>query len=73
MKELPHFRAATLLAIAGLLTGCAGHQQSSIDSAGPQSGRIETLFWLFSAVLGAIFLVVMAYTLLRAEAAPSRH
>ncbi len=58
---------ARLTALCGLLvalTGCAGHQQSALDSAGLQSERIETLWWFFSWVLGAIFLSVMVFTLL---------
>ncbi len=44
------------------LTSCAGHQQSSVDPAGPQSGRIALLWWFFLAVLGAIFVIVMILT-----------
>ena len=43
-----------------VLNGCAGHQQSAVDAAGPQAGRIETLFWFFLAILGAVFIIVMA-------------
>ncbi|MFN7995187.1 MAG: cytochrome c oxidase subunit II [Bryobacteraceae bacterium] len=42
-----------------LLASCAGHQQSVVDSAGSQSGKIETLWWFFLAVLAAIFLAVI--------------
>jgi cytochrome c oxidase subunit 2 len=45
-----------------MLDGCAGHQQSAVDAAGPQAGRIETLWWLFLAILGAVFVIVMALT-----------
>jgi cytochrome c oxidase subunit 2 len=34
--------------------------QSVVDAAGPQSGKIEALWWVFFAILCAIFLVVMA-------------
>jgi cytochrome c oxidase subunit II len=47
-----------------LLNGCAGHQQSAVDPVGPQSGKIAGLWWFFVAVLGAIFIIVMAFTLL---------
>ncbi len=41
----------------------AATQQSAVDAAGPQAGRIETLFWFFVALLGAIFVIVMSFTL----------
>ncbi len=46
------------------LTGCAGHQQSSVDPAGALSGKIGTLWWFFLAVLSLIFVVVMIFTVL---------
>jgi cytochrome c oxidase subunit 2 len=45
------------------LTSCAGHRQSVIDPAGPQSGRIDTLWWSFFWLLGIIFLAVMVILL----------
>ena len=45
------------------LTACAGHQQSVVDPAGTQASHIANLWWFFFAVLGAIFLAVMALTL----------
>lgn len=45
------------------LTGCAGHQQSAVDAAGPQSGRILALWWFFLALLSAVFIIVIALTL----------
>lgn len=53
--------AASAISLA-ILDGCAGHQQSAVDAAGPQAGRIETLWWFFLVVLGAIFIIVMALT-----------
>ncbi len=54
-----------LLSIAALLlTGCAGAQQSVVDAAGKQSGRIETLWWFFLWLLGAIFVAVVAALLM---------
>lgn len=45
---------------AGLLTaGCAGHQQSVVNAAGPESDRIVTLFWFFFGILGLIFAAVL--------------
>ena len=53
---------AGLLAILLEFTACAGHQQSSVDPAGPQAGKIATLWWFFFIVLALIFLIVMAMT-----------
>jgi cytochrome c oxidase subunit II len=56
-----------LLAVAaliGVLWSCAGHQQSAVDPAGPQAGKIAALWWFFSAILGVIFLIVMGFTVL---------
>lgn len=50
--------AATLL-----LGACGVHHQSAVDAAGPQAGRIEGLFWFFTALLAAIFLIVIAVLL----------
>jgi cytochrome c oxidase subunit 2 len=47
-----------------LLLGCAGHQQSVIDPAGPQSGKINDLWWSFFWLLGVIFIIVMVVLLL---------
>src|SRR5690348_7414317 len=55
----------TGLALTALeLVGCAGHQQSAVDPAGPQAGKIAGLWWFFLWLLTAIFIVVMAFVLL---------
>ncbi|MBV9761961.1 MAG: cytochrome c oxidase subunit II [Acidobacteriaceae bacterium] len=54
--------AATCTAFTLLLTSCIYNRQSAIDPAGPQSGRIDTLWWSFFWLLGAIFLIVMVLT-----------
>lgn len=56
------FRA---LCAAGMLVlaSCAGHQQSAIDPAGTQAGRIANLWWFFFWVLMSIFAAVMVFTL----------
>jgi cytochrome c oxidase subunit II len=46
-----------------LLAGCATHHQSVVDAAGPQAGRIEGLFWFFTYLLAAIFLIVIVMLL----------
>jgi cytochrome c oxidase subunit II len=58
-------RRVALPAVAlSLLVSCAGHQQSAVDPAGPQSGRIDTLWWSFFWLLGIIFIIVMVVLLL---------
>lgn len=58
-------RRVALPAVAlSLLVSCAGHQQSAVDPAGPQSGRIDTLWWSFFWLLGVIFVIVMVVLLL---------
>ncbi len=52
-------RSVLTLCWLSILTACAGHQQSVVDPAGPQSGKIATLWWFFFYLLGAIFIVVM--------------
>ena len=52
-----HLLALVILALA--LSGCHG-MQSALDPAGPQAQDLASLFWIFSAVLGAIWLAVMA-------------
>ncbi|MDQ6679318.1 MAG: cytochrome c oxidase subunit II [Acidobacteriota bacterium] len=47
-----------------MLAGCAGRQQSAVDAAGLQAGKIETLWWFFLWLMTAIFLSVMAVLLL---------
>ncbi|MBV8550540.1 MAG: cytochrome c oxidase subunit II [Acidobacteriaceae bacterium] len=47
-----------------LFDACAGHQQSAVDPAGPQSGKIAVLWWFFFGLLTTIFLIVMVFTLL---------
>lgn len=57
--------AATVTTVMTLLlASCAGHQQSVIDPAGPQSGRIGILWWFFFWLTGAIFLAVMIVLLM---------
>ncbi len=57
-------RAALVSVLPALmLWGCAGHQQSVVDAAGPQSGRIEMLWWFLFWLLGAIFVIVIGVLL----------
>ena len=48
-----------------LLPGCAG-QQSALDPAGPQAGRINDLWWLMFYTLSAVFLIIMCFLLVAA-------
>src|SRR5436309_1835545 len=58
-------KTAILYALVFLvLNACAGHQQSVVDAAGPQSGKIAGLWWFFVWLLGVIFVIVMVFTLL---------
>jgi cytochrome c oxidase subunit 2 len=50
-------------ALSVLLTSCATYHQSAVNSAGPQAGRIEGLFWFFTWLLTAIFVIVMGLLL----------
>jgi cytochrome c oxidase subunit 2 len=52
----------TLFCLA-ILSSCGGHEQSAIDPAGPQSGKIAALWWVFFWLLTVIFLIVMAVML----------
>jgi cytochrome c oxidase subunit II len=57
----PAWRAARRAAVAGaglLFSGCAG-RQSALDPAGPQSGRIYRLWWLYCGVSVLVYLAVM--------------
>ncbi len=59
---------ATMLAVPAalslfVLAGCGGHQQSPLNPAGPQSGKIDILWWSFFWLLSAIFVAVMAAAL----------
>ncbi len=46
-----------------VLTACATHQQSSLDPAGPQAGKIAWLWWFFFWLFCAIFFTVMGFML----------
>ena len=63
MTGLRHYSAWAILSFFGLLTSCAGHQQSALDPAGPQSGKIALLWWFFFWLLTVVFLSVMGVTL----------
>jgi cytochrome c oxidase subunit 2 len=45
------------------LNSCVTSQQSVVDPAGPQSGKIAVLWWVFFWLSAAIFVIVMALTL----------
>src|SRR5215210_7840169 len=52
-------RTALLLSVLGLaLAGCRGWQ-SALDPQGPQARELVWLFWMFTAVLTAIWVAVM--------------
>jgi len=59
-RSAAHHLTRTALALAGFVLASCGGQQSALDSAGIQSERLESLWWLFFYVLGTIYLIVMA-------------
>ncbi|HLH16813.1 MAG TPA: c-type cytochrome [Bryobacteraceae bacterium] len=57
-------RRRTLPAISALLlSACAGPQQSSLNSAGPQAGHTESLWWVFLGILSLILIAVLGVML----------
>ena len=49
-----------MLAVAGIfLTACGHGDQSAMDSAGIQAGRLGNLWWLFFFITAAVYLIVM--------------
>jgi cytochrome c oxidase subunit 2 len=56
--------ATTVAAWVLALSGCAGHQQSSIDAAGRQADKIAGLWWFFFWTTAIVFAIVMVFTLL---------
>ena len=53
---------APLLLSLLLTSGCAVSYQSGLDPAGGPAARIAALWWFFLALLGSIFVIVMAMT-----------
>jgi cytochrome c oxidase subunit 2 len=51
-------RGAVVIGLALLLGACSG-QQSALDPRGPEAEHIARLFWIFTAVCGAIWFAVM--------------
>jgi cytochrome c oxidase subunit 2 len=67
---MSRFSLFLLPAIGFALAGCRGWQ-SALDAQGPQASELAWLFWIFTWVLGAIWLAVMialAAALLRSPA-----
>jgi cytochrome c oxidase subunit 2 len=49
-----------MLAIASIfLTACGHGDQSALDSAGIQSGRLNSLWWLFFFITATVYVIVM--------------
>ena len=57
----PNLKIVAVAVLIAALTGCGGWQ-SVLDPAGPQSGRIASLWWFFVWLLGAIYVIVIAAT-----------
>ncbi|SRR5579884_1522620 len=64
MKRAPTVTRFLAAAAQLVLTGCIYNKQSAVNPAGPQAGRIDTLWWSFFWLLGVIFIIVMILTLL---------
>lgn len=67
MSRARHSLRVALIAAATLCLSCPG-QQDALDAAGPQSGRIESLFWLFfwiTLIAFGVVLIVLAGSLLK--------
>lgn len=56
----PRPPAWILAAALASLTACGGAQQSAVDPAGTQSAKIALLWWFLLALLGLIFVAVLA-------------
>jgi cytochrome c oxidase subunit 2 len=54
------FRSATIVAAMLLLASCHG-QQTALDSAGVQAGRIERLWWFIFAITVGVYVIVIAW------------
>jgi cytochrome c oxidase subunit 2 len=57
------FTFTFFLSTFSFLSGCRG-QQSALDPAGPQAGRISGLWWLMLYVCSGVFLSVIAFLLI---------
>jgi len=54
------FKRKGILAIASIFLAACGHgNQSAIESAGVQAGRLNGLWWLFFWITAAVYVVVM--------------
>src|SRR3954462_8525397 len=51
-------RGAGVIGLALLISACSG-QQSALEPHGPEAEHIACLFWIFTAVCGAIWFAVM--------------
>jgi len=55
------------IAMAGALLACAGcslhNTQNALDASGPQSQRIEGLWWLFLPIAAVVWVIVIAVML----------
>ena len=65
-RLLTRFKAGAFFSIilCALLTSCIHNRQSAIDPAGPQSDRVNSLWWGFFWLLAAIFIIVMVLTVI---------
>ena len=62
-STIPTILRTWLLASASFLFLSCGGRQSAVDAAGIQAERLESLWWLFFYVCGAVYVIVMAVLL----------
>jgi len=56
-----HYCGSKTLAAASVFLTCCGYgNQSAVESAGIQSQRLETLWWVFLGITSVVYLIVMA-------------
>ena len=59
-SESNYWLIGTLASASVLCSGCGYGNQSALNSAGIQSERLGSLWWLFLAITGVVYVVVMA-------------
>ncbi|HEY0458439.1 MAG TPA: cytochrome c oxidase subunit II [Pyrinomonadaceae bacterium] len=63
MKKIFSKKSLFLIFAGAVLSGCRG-SQSALDSAGVQSGRLESLWWLFFSITAAVYVITMTVLLI---------
>ena len=58
MKAAVAILRGTVLLVLLSTAGCAG-QQSALEPGGPEAAHLAQLFWVFTAICGAIWIMVI--------------